>query len=271
MSGPVNVEAVAEEMLAAARPLARAYFRTPLEVERKADHSPVTLADRAIEKAMKEVLARRLPDHGVFGEEHGTARLDARHVWVIDPVDGTKSFISGVPLFGTLIALLEAGAPVMGVIDMPMMGETWIGHVGGETRLNGRRCATSGRTRLEETILFATSPDQFTAEEMQVFDGLSAACQARRFGGDCYSYGLLAAGHIDLILEAELQPYDYLPVVPVVTAAGGVISDWQGEPLSLASSGQVLAAATPELHRAALERIATLTAKAPLRPALRGL
>lgn len=247
--------AIAEEMLDAARPLARRYFRSPLEVERKTDDSPVTLADRAIEQAMKATLARALPDHGVFGEEHGSAGLDRPFVWVIDPIDGTKSFISGVPTFGTLIALLHEGVPVLGVIDMPILGETWIAHEGGPSLMNGTPCRTSGRTRLADTILFATSPDQFTPEETEVFAGVSAACRARRFGGDCYSYGLLAAGHIDLILEAELQPYDYLPVVQVVRAAGGEITDWEGEELSLGSSGRVLAAASPELHAAALDSI----------------
>ncbi|MEW9807687.1 histidinol-phosphatase [Mesorhizobium marinum] len=260
MNSPDRFESVAMEMLRAARALALKHFRTRLEVERKADHSPVTLADRAVERAMKEVLAQHLPDHGVFGEEHGAAGLDARYVWVIDPIDGTKSFISGVPLFGTLIALLDGGKPVLGVIDMPALKETWVGHVGGDTSHNGHRCRTSGQQRLENTILFATSPDQFSQEETRTFEALSKACMARRFGGDCYSYGLLASGHVDLIIEAELQPYDYLPVVPVVKAAGGVITDWEGRELTLHSSGQVLAAATPELHRAALDRIAMAVA-----------
>lgn len=251
------LESVAREMLAVARPLATSHFRTRIEVERKADHSPVTVADRAIERAMKEVLARMMPDHGVFGEEHGAAGLHARHVWVIDPIDGTKSFISGVPLFGTLLAVLDGGRPVLGVIDMPALGETWLGRTDDATTHNGARCRANNCRRLEEAILFATSPDQFTPDESVVFDALGKACISRRFGGDCYNYGLLASGHIDLVLEAELQPYDYLPVVPVVTAAGGVITDWNGAELTLHSDGRVLAAATPELHRAALDRIAS--------------
>lgn len=249
-------EAVARDMLEVARPLARQHFRTPLTVERKADHSPVTLADRAIESAMKKVLETACPDHGILGEEFGTNDAGARHLWVLDPIDGTKSFISGVPLFGTLIALLEDGAPVLGVIDMPLLGETWIGRTGAATRFNGSPCHTTPGRTLNEAILFATSPDQFTPDEYAVFEGLGAACMARRFGGDCYSYGLLASGHVDLIMEAELQPYDYLALVPVVEGAGGVITDWSGAPLTLSSCGQVLAAASPDLHRAALEVIA---------------
>ena len=253
MTAPLTrFEAVARDMLAAARPLARQHFRTPLEVERKSDLSPVTLADRAIERAMKEVLEKACPGHGILGEEFGTSQAEARHLWVLDPIDGTKSFIAGVPLFGTLIALLENGQPILGAIDMPLLGETWIGKSGGETLLNGTTCQVSARTELAGATLFATSPDQFTAAERPRFEALSAACLARRFGGDCYSYGLLASGHVDLILEAELQPYDYMALVPVIEGAGGVITDWAGAPLTLASTGQVLAAATPALHRAAL-------------------
>lgn len=250
-----DFEAIALNALEAARPLARSYFRTPLKVERKADCSPVTLADRAVERAMTAVLEKACPNHGVLGEEYGTSGADGRHVWVIDPIDGTKSFISGVPLFGTLIALLEDGAPILGGIDMPMLGETWIGRMDCDTRMNGETCRTARQTRLEDAVLFATSPDQFTPEEYRLFDGLSHVCAGRRFGGDCYSYGLLASGHIDLILEAGLQPYDYLPLVPIVTGAGGVITDWDGAPLTLRSQGRVLAAATPDLHRKAVERL----------------
>lgn len=249
-------EDVARAMLAAARPIARQYFRAPLTVERKSDHSPVTLADRTIETAMKAVLADRLPDHGVLGEEHGGHALDTRYVWVLDPIDGTKSFISGVPLFGTLIALLEDGRPVLGVIDMPLLDETWVGRSDEETRFGGAACRARDTATLSKAVLFATSPDQFIDNDACVLETLSAACVERRFGGDCYSYGLLASGHIDLILEAGLQPYDFLALVAVVSGAGGVITDWDGQALTLQSDGRVLAAATPALHRAALQVIA---------------
>jgi histidinol phosphatase-like enzyme (inositol monophosphatase family) len=248
---------VAMEMVAAARPIARRYFRAPLAVERKTDHSPVTLADREIEAAMTAILAARLPDHGVFGEEHGANHLDARHVWVLDPIDGTKSFISGVPLFGTLIALLEDGRPILGLIDMPLLGETWVGAAGRPTLLGTAPCRTRDADRLGESILFTTSPDAFSTADFWALDHLGAACLDRRFGGDCYSYGLLAAGHIDLILEAGLQPYDYLALVPIIEGAGGIITDWRGEALGLGSSGQVLAAASPALHAEALARLAS--------------
>ena len=256
MTAPLtHFETVARDMLAAARPLAQQYFRTPITVERKSDQSPVTLADRAIETAMKEILQRACPTHSILGEEFGRYEGDARYLWVLDPIDGTKSFISGVPLFGTLIALLEDGVPVMGVIDMPLLRETWIGLRGENTRLNGIPCRAAPSRSLSEATLFATSPDQFTSTEYACFEHLGQACRARRFGGDCYSYGLLASGHVDVIMEAELQPYDYLALIPIVEGAGGVITDWTGAPLSLTSDGRVLAAASPELHRAALEAL----------------
>lgn len=246
---------VAEHMLAAARPIALEYFRAPLTVERKTDFSPVTRADRQIETAMKGVLRQYCPDHGILGEEHGATELNARFVWVIDPIDGTKSFISGVPLFGTLIALLDRGRPVMGVIDMPVLGETWVGSRSHVTRYGQAPCHTNTTQSLQEAILFTTSPDVFSAEALPVLDALGNACIERRFGGDCYSYGLLASGHIDLILETGLQPYDYLPLVSIVNGAGGVITDWEGKALGLHSDGRVLAAATLELHREALALI----------------
>lgn len=187
-----------------------------------------------------------------FWAKSMATELDARFVWVIDPIDGTKSFISGVPLFGTLIALLDKGTPVLGIIDMPMLGETWAGQAGAETRLGDGICQANSTSSLDSAILFTTSPDLFVDQERKVFEALSAACVERRFGGDCYSYGLLAAGHIDLILETELQPYDFLPLVCVVQGAGGVITDWAGEALGPESDGRVLAAATLELHRQAL-------------------
>lgn len=259
--------ALAMRLLEAARPIARAHFRAPLAVERKADLSPVTIADRAIEAAMRGILAAERPGDGIFGEEFGSEGVSARRLWVLDPIDGTKSFISGTPLFGTLIALLEDGVPVLGLIDMPILGETWVGAAGAPSTLNGApaktREAQTGEARtgeawageargLADAVLFATSPDQFAGADAARFEALSAACAARRFGGDCYSYGLLASGHVELILEAGLEPYDFLALVPVVEGAGGVITDWDGAPLGLGSEGRVLAAADPALHRAAL-------------------
>lgn len=231
------------------------WFRQPLEVVAKADASPVTQADRAAESAMREILAARCPQDGIYGEEHGAERLGAARTWVLDPIDGTRSFITGSPLWGTLIGVLEAGRVALGLVDMPVLGERWIGAAGRASR-NGRAVRTSGCGVLAEARIVTTSPDIFDAAGWQAFDALSRQCAMRRFGGDCYGYAQLAGGTIDLVVETGLQPYDYLGPAGLIEAAGGVITDWAGQPLGLGSDGRVIAAATPELHRQALAALA---------------
>jgi histidinol phosphatase-like enzyme (inositol monophosphatase family) len=174
---------------------------------------------------------------------------------VIDPIDGTKSFISGMPTFGTLIALLDGGTPVLGVVDHPALRERWVGRVGLPTRCNGVVCRTSACTLLADAGLYATTPDMFKGAARTRFEAVSGRARMRRFGGDCYAYALLASGFIDAVIEAGLQPYDFLALVPVIEGAGGVITDWQGRPLGLDSDGQVVAAATRALHRELTERL----------------
>lgn len=228
------------------------YFRTPLDVITKADESPVTLADRAAEAAMRAVLAAQCPADGIYGEEHGRERLDAGRVWVLDPIDGTRSFITASPLWGTLIGVLEDGRVTLGLIDMPVLGERWIGQPGAGAQRNGRAVRVSGCRTLAQARIVTTSPDIFAADEWQAFDTLSRRCAMRRFGGDCYGYAQLAGGTIDLVVEAGLQPYDYLGPTGLIEAAGGIVTDWQGRPLGLQADGRVIAAATPELHAQAL-------------------
>lgn len=244
--------ALAATLASVARRIALRHFRTPIAVETKTDLSPVTLADRSIEAELKAIIEARAPDHGIFGEEHGAARDGAPLVWVIDPIDGTKSFVSGLPLFGTLVALLDGGAPVLGMIDMPALSETWIGRADAPTTLNGRPCRTRDCRELRDAVLYTTSPEPFHGPDATAFAALGATARMTRFGGDCYSYGLLAAGHVDLVCEVGLQPYDHLPLVPVIQGAGGVITDWNGDPLTMRSDGRVMAAATPDLHAKAL-------------------
>jgi len=234
----------------AARPLARAYFRTPLEVMTKSDASPVTVADREIESRLRGLIEASFPDHGIFGEESGV-KPGNTWTWVIDPIDGTKSFITGMPLFGTLIALSEGGIPRYGVIDVPILLERWAA-TSSSTYFNGTLVSTSNCEALGQARLCMTSPDMFVGDEVNKFERLSRAVRLRRFGGDCYIFGLLASGHVDLVLETRLQPYDYMALVPVVEGAGGCISDWNGRPLSIDSCGQVLASASRRLHEAAL-------------------
>jgi myo-inositol-1(or 4)-monophosphatase len=247
-------EALADAAGAAIRP----HFRQRLAVEAKADASPVTVADRAAESAMRELLAARRPGDGVVGEEYGAERADAEYVWVLDPIDGTKAFISGLPTFGTLIALLHRGTPVLGVIDQPVSGERWLGVAGLGADLRDGRGATPApiHTRdcasLAEASLFCTHPNQFAGADAEAYARLAARARLTRHGLDCYAYAMLATGFIDLAVEASLEPHDYLALVPVVEGAGGRISDWDGAPLGLASDGRVAAAGDPRRHAEAL-------------------
>lgn len=236
-----------------ARTLARAHFRKTTAFERKADESPVTVADKAIEAALREAIAARFPRHAILGEEAGMTRGDD-HLWVLDPIDGTKSFITGMPLFGALIAFAEKGAPKVGVIEMPALGERWVGTPGGAT-FNGAPAKASGCERLEDARIYTSSPDFFAPDDWARYDALSRRGAMRRFGGDCYQYGLLASGHCDLVVETSLQPYDFMALVPVVAGAGGVMTDWQGRQLSLGSDGKVVASASPALHEVALRAL----------------
>lgn len=230
----------------------RPYFRTALAIDDKPDRTPVTAADRAAERAMRELIERRYPDHGIIGEEFGRVREGAEFIWVLDPIDGTKSFISGIPLFGTLIALTQRGAPVLGVIDQPILGERWLGGVGRQSTLNGAPIHCRACPELAAATLFATTPDMFRGSDADGFARVSAAAKLTRYGADCYAYGLLAAGFIDLVLEASLKPYDFCAIIPIVEGAGGIATGWRGEKLSLGSDGRVLVAGDRRAHAEAL-------------------
>ncbi len=247
---------LAERLADAAGEIARGYFRGAIEIERKDDESPVTIADREAEAAMRALIAENFPDHGAIGEEHGALRAEAEYVWVLDPIDGTKRFISGHVQFGTMIALLRAGAPLLGVIDMPAMGERWIGAAGRPTSHRDRDGTRPARVRpcatLAEATLFATTPHMFPGADFAAFERVRARVKQPMYGGECYAYGLLASGFIDLVIEATMGAYDFLPLVRVVTEAGGTITDWWGRPLGLESDGRVLAAGDARAHAAAM-------------------
>ncbi|MDB5407988.1 MAG: histidinol-phosphatase [Rhodospirillales bacterium] len=244
--------ALADSLADAAGAVIRRYFRSKIAVDDKADASPVTIADREAEAAMRRLIEARVPAHGILGEEYGEARIGADWVWVLDPIDGTKSFISGVPLFGTLIALLHQGVPVLGVIDQPISGERWRGSAGAPTTLNGAPIRTRPCGDIATASLFATAPDMFAGSDAVAFRRLQSRVKLSRFGSDCYAYGLVAAGFIDCVVEACLKPYDYCAMGPIIEGAGGKTSDWQGKPLGLASDGRVVCAGDPALHETIL-------------------
>ena len=235
-----------------ARDVVGRYFRQPLSVESKRDQTPVTIADRETERALRTYISRHFPDHVIVGEEMAEQGDDRRCVWVIDPIDGTRSFITGVPLFGTLVGLLVGSQPVAGLLDMPALGERWISVRGAGTETARARCRASACKRVAQASLFATAPDMFSNEEAPRFSALARRVRLTRFGTDCYAYGLVASGLADLVVEADMKPHDYIALIPIVEGAGGVMTDWNGRALGLDSDGRVLAAANANLHRAAL-------------------
>ena len=260
MTDLVGAVALAERLADAAAVEIRARFRHSYKVETKEDVTPVTEADRAAERAMRAILAAECPQDGVAGEEYGAAGGSSGLTWVLDPVDGTKAFMSGRPTFVTLIALLDGDRPVLGIIDQPIVRDRWIGVAGQPTTLNGAPIRTRACADLGAASFSTTAPELFPADDAPVYRALSAGAGLRTYGGDGYAYGLLAAGWIDLVLEAGLKLHDFAALAPVVEGAGGVMTDWSGRPLRSESSGRVLAAGSPELHAQLLERIRAIRA-----------
>ena len=241
--------AAAEAAADVAGAVIRPFFRADLGVDVKGDRSPVTVADRTAEQAMRAVLAERLPGHGIIGEEFGTDRADARYRWVLDPIDGTRAFITGRPTFGTLIALLDGDRPIMGVIDQPVTRERWIGALGRETvfaSLLGGRAGCRPCSSLASAELSCTSPEMLGDREPR-WRNLAQAVRRVSWGGDCIAHGLLAIGQIDLIAECDMKLWDWAALVPVIEGAGGRVTDWQGQPLRPDSDGSVLSIGNPAL------------------------
>jgi myo-inositol-1(or 4)-monophosphatase len=238
----------------------RPFFRTTLGVENKSHtgiFDPVTAADRAAETAMRMLIRKTFPAHGIIGEEFGDERPDASYVWVIDPIDGTKSFISGMPAWGTLIGLLKDGAPVYGMMHQPFIGERFSGDgasaryrgPAGERHLSARPCAG-----LNEAVLFTTSPLLMTEQERGRFQKVERAVRLSRYGGDCYAYCMIAAGFVDLVIEAGLKQHDIVALIPIVEGAGGIVTDWNGGPAT--KGGRILAAGDRRVHAEALRLLA---------------
>lgn len=231
--------------------IARRYFRTPVAVDIKADQSPVSIADRSIEEAIRAEIARAAPGHGIFGEEFGNERIDAEWVWVIDPIDGTKPFLTGRPTFGILIGLLHRGSPALGIIDQPIAHERWLGVAGRPSIFNGQAIRTRLCPDLSRAAFHANAPEAFEGRFQDRFQRLRRSVAFTQYSCDCYPYGLLASGFVDIVVEIGLKPYDYVALVPVIEGAGGRITDFEGRKLDLSSDGKVVAAGDPAMHRAA--------------------
>lgn len=232
----------------AARLIVCDYFRSGVAAEVKGDESPVTAADRAVEQRMVEILAAAFPEHGILGEEFGLSNPDSPWRWILDPIDGTRAFITGRPQFGTLVSLTYHGTPVLGLIDQPILEERWVGQIGATSTFNGRLGGVIGTrkcTSLAMAELSCTSPDMIADADLARFNRLAGHVRRTSWGGDCYAYGLLALGHIDIIVEGDLKIWDWSALQPVVEGAGGSLTDWQGRPLDASSDGRVLALGDP--------------------------
>ena len=236
------------------------FFRTSLSIEDKnpgSSFDPVTAADRAAEAAMRTLIRRTFPDHGVIGEEYGDEHADAEYVWVLDPIDGTKSFISGMPAWGTLIALTRSGKPVFGMMHQPFLSERFSGDgqiaryrgPAGERQLMVRPCEA-----LSHAVLSTTSPRLMKDKDRSAFSQVEAAARLSLYGGDCYAYCMLAAGHIDLVIETGIKPHDIVPLIPIITGARGVVTTWSGE--TAENGGRIIAAGDKRVHAAALALLA---------------
>lgn len=251
---------VAVSVAEAAGPIALRYFRKPLDVEDKSGGSafdPVTRADKEIESSIRADLQRLFPDHGILGEEQAARDSDSPYRWFIDPIDGTRAFISGVPAWGILLGLTIDEICRVGVMHQPYLEETFLGHTDGAwVRRGGEEQAlrTRATNELGSAILYSTHPSMFEADEdRSAFERVAAKSRMMRFGGDCYSYCLLAHGLIDLVIEGGLHPYDIVPLIPIIEGAGGIVTDWQGGDAS--GGGLIIAAANSTLHRQALETL----------------
>ncbi|MEE9434445.1 MAG: inositol monophosphatase family protein [Sphingorhabdus sp.] len=238
----------------------RPFFRADFAHEAKDDASPVTEADRAAEAAMRAIIEAECPHDAIIGEEYGEKSGTSGRTWVLDPIDGTISFMAGRAIFGTLIALLEDGFPVLGVIDQCISGERWAGAAGEETTLNGKAIRTRRCRELSDAVLASSAPQYFDDASAKQFMALAAKTSRRTvWGGDCYNYGLLAAGHLDLVVETSLKLHDFAALVPVVEGAGGMMCDWKGDPLHAGSAGdggKVIALGDPARLEDVLEGLA---------------
>ncbi|HLL29174.1 MAG TPA: histidinol-phosphatase [Xanthobacteraceae bacterium] len=255
--GAVDLGAFVDQLATVSGEAIRPFFRTTLGVENKAisgGFDPVTAADRAAEHAMRALIRDTFPQHGIIGEEFGEQNPHAAYVWVLDPIDGTKSFISGMPAWGTLIGLLKDGLPVYGMMHQPFIGERFTGDgasaryrgPAGERRLSARACAGLG-----EAALFTTSPLLMNEQERQSFERVQAKARLSRYGGDCYAYCMIAAGFVDIVVETGLKPHDIVALIPIIEGAGGIITDWSGKPA--AGGGRIVAAGDARVHAEALK------------------
>ena len=254
MQTPPHAEfmAFAERMADATGAMLAAAAANRPDVEFKSDSSFVTSVDKAIETKLREMIEAEYPSHGILGEEFGSKNVGADLVWVLDPIDGTAQFIAGIPVYGTLIALAWKGRPFLGVINHPATADRWTGVVGAYAKRNGNPVNAAPSSGLDTALVTCSNPDFMSAEDLERFTRLRKAAAYVQYGGSCYAYGLLASGRTNLAIDGGLDPFDFFACAAVVNGAGGVISNWQGDELTVDWSGGILAAANQDLHEAAM-------------------
>ena len=255
--------AFANKLADIATEISKKYYRVSNEEMAKDDDSPVTIADKTIEEKIREEIFLHYPDHGIIGEEYGNHQENAKYVWIIDPIDGTSSFIVGRPIFGNLIALTENNKVILGIINQPINGERWLGIEGQGTWFNGNKIHTRNCQNIENAVLSSSSPFFFKDENKIIFEKICSLTKYQKiggvvYGGDCYAYGCLASGFVDLIIEPELKIYDFASHIPIIKNAGGIITDWSGNELKLESNTKLVASSTPKLHEQVLKIISNL-------------
>jgi histidinol phosphatase-like enzyme (inositol monophosphatase family) len=255
---PVTPEQIelAEELAALSGAVVRRYFRSGFAIDRKADDTPVTIADREAERVMRERIEAVFPQDGVIGEEFGVRPSRSGFTWVLDPIDGTKAFMAGRPTFGTLIALCAGDRPVLGIIHQPVLGEIWLGAEGRPTTLNGAPARVRACAGLASALVSTTSPDLFDETERAAWAALRARAATTIYGGDCYAYALLASGHADLVIESGLKVHDVAALVPVVKGAGGFATDWHGRDITISPETGLVAAGDRRVHAETLAILA---------------
>jgi myo-inositol-1(or 4)-monophosphatase len=256
----IDFSSFVDQLAAASGETILPFFRTALAIDNKKagfGFDPVTAADRAAERTMRTLIRKSFPDHGIVGEEYGADRSEAEYVWVLDPIDGTKSFITGMVAWGTLIGLMRFGEPVFGTMNQPFTREKFSGD-GGAARYRGpagnRDLHVRACTSLDDAILSTTSPLLMNSSDRADFVRLEDKVKLSRYGGDCYAYCMLAAGQIDLIVETEIKPHDIVPLIPIITGAGGIVTTWENGPAQ--HGGRIVVAGDARVHKAALDVLA---------------